>query len=93
MVSFAARRALYTCVDWMVCTHLFTLMHTVLPVCFAMDEYNGMEGNSVTVQLEATGGFVQPFKARIFSSSLPPEHPLKSREAEEGTFETLYTLL
>ena len=74
--------------DGMVWIHLFTFLHTVLGVCFAMDEYNGIEGNSVTVHLKTTGEFVQPFKARIFSSSLPPEHPFKTVEADEGTFET-----
>ena len=72
----------------------FTLMHTVLGVCFATNEYNGIEGNSVSVRLKTTGEFVQPFKARIFSSSLPPEHPFKSCEADEGMFKMfihLYT--
>ena len=72
----------------MVWTHLFTFLHAVLKVCFASNDYNGTEGNSVIVQLKATGEFVQPFKARIFSSSLPPEHQFKAVEAEEGTFET-----
>ena len=63
-------------------------MHTVLGVCFVRNEYNGIEGNSITVQLKTTGEFVQPFKARIFSSSLPPEHQFKTVEAEEGMFET-----
>ena len=66
----------------------FTLMHTVLGVCFAANEYNGIEGNSVSVRLKTTGEFGEPFKARIFSSSLPPEHQFKTVEADEGTFET-----
>ena len=72
----------------MVLTHLLTLLYTVLEVCFAMDEYNGTEGNSVTVRLKTTGEFVEPFKAKIFSSTLPPEHPFKFYEADEGTFVT-----
>ena len=71
----------------MVWTHLFTLIHTVVRVCFAMDKYNGIEGDSIPVQLKATGEFVEPFEARIFSSSLPPDHPFKTVEADEGTFE------
>ena len=74
--------------DGMVLTHLFTLLHTVLEVCFAMDECNGTEGDSITVRLKVTGEFVRPFKARIFSSTLPTDHPFKTVEAVEGTFET-----
>ena len=89
MVSLIARHVLCTYVDWKVpsWTHLFTLTHTVLEVCFAKNEYKGIEGNNVTVQLKATGEFVEPFKARISLSALPPQHPFKTVEAEEGTFE------
>ena len=58
----------------------------VLEVSFTERRYTGVEGTTVSVRLEASGMFVQPFKARIFSSSFPRGHRLKDCEADEGGY-------